>query len=238
MIDQFVEAAVICLCIAGLSYVAGLAIAHVVEQRVLASLRADAVDDRLQKLTLLLSRFKARREAMLPRMIRLDAQVKSVRRRHYMVQKRVADLSGPRSALVRVLGEEDAFQRAERPSRRFVAIVINRHVQRGQLEQKEHPFLARSWGRAQQVHVWAGTIGDAKVAVEKAFPPATGFFVVEISEPADDAQMMEAVPDLDLAATLARGAAMPMGAARPQAAAKMAAMPAAALPPAGRRAQG
>lgn len=193
MLEQLVEAGVIFSCIAGLSYMAGQAVAHVAEQRIVKHLRSSSAEERMQCLLLLSSRLKARRDAMLPRLVRLDAEVKSVRRRHYMVQKRLSDLAVSRSALVRVMGEEEAFQRAERPSRRFVAQVINRHVQRAQLEQKEHPFLARSWARSQQVNVWAPTIGDAKYLVERAFPPATGFFVVEVAEPGDDAEMLAAL---------------------------------------------
>lgn len=185
--------------IAGLAYMAGLGIAHVVEQRVLASLRSGVLDERMQRLSLLAAKFKARRDKMLPALVRLDAQVKSVRRRQYMVQKRVADLSVSRSSLVRMLGEEEAFQRTERPSRRFVALVINRHVQRAQLEQKEHPNLARSWSRPQAVHAWAPTIGDAKALVERAFPPATGFFIIEVAEQVDDAQVLA---DMEAAAVV------------------------------------
>ncbi|WP_119677560.1 hypothetical protein [Indioceanicola profundi] len=199
MVEQLVEAVVIFACIAGLAYLVGLAGAHIAEQRILAGMRSGLLEERLQRMMMLAAKARARRDEMLPRLVRLDAQVKSVRRRHYMVQKRLSDMSVSRSSLVRVLGEEEAFHRAERPSRRFIALVINRHVQRAQLEQKEHPFLARSWARAQQVHVWAPTIGDAKIVVERAFPPATGFFVLEVAEPADDTETMEVIAPLPAA---------------------------------------
>jgi len=183
MLQTIAEAAVICVVIAVLAYLTGMAVAYALEQRTADGMRRENLEERLQRLHTLATRFQKRRETLLPQMVKLDARVKSARRRHYMVSKRVTDLSVGRSSLIRVLGEEDAFTRAERPARRFEAHVINRHVQRAQLDQKEHPFLARSWGRSQRVDIWAPTIGDAKVAVEKAFPPATGFYVIEISEP-------------------------------------------------------
>ena len=186
MLRALVEAAVIFLGIAGLSYMAGLAIAHSAEQSVRRRLKVEALDERIARLIQLQARFQRRRDEMLPRMVRLDNDVKSVKRRSYMVTRRVSDTKISRSRLLRVLGEEDAFHRPERPARRFTAHVINRHVQRAQVEQKEHPNLARSWSRGQRVDVWAPTIGDAKVMVDKAFPAAIGYFTVDIREAEGD----------------------------------------------------
>ena len=183
MIEKIFESGSVFALIAGIAYLGGLAVAHIVEQATLRGLKAEGLEGKLQAISIMIGKFQARREAMLPQLVRLDAQVKSARRRHYMINKRVSDISLNRSRLLRVIGEEDAFSRPERPPRKFVAHVINRHVQRAQFDQKEHPFLARSWARSQQIEIWAPTIGDAKVAVEKVFPPATGFFMVEIKEP-------------------------------------------------------
>jgi len=210
MLATLVEAGVVFLTIAGLSYLVGLAISQVLEQNRLRALQAGGVGDRLHGLQTLLLRFKKRRETLLPGMVRLDAKVKSARRRHYMVTKRIADLAVSRSRLVRVLGEEDAFLRPDRPARRFVAHVINRHVQRAQLEQKEHPFLARSWARSQQVHVWAPTIGDAKLVVERSFPPATGFFIVEIAEDAGQDDTLDRLEEAELSEDAPTAAAAAM----------------------------
>lgn len=185
MVESLVKAGVVFLTIGGLAYLAGLAVAHGVEQATLRRLRADDVDGRLQAMATLARRFQERKDALLPVLARLDMQAKSLRRRHYMATRKRADMKVARSRLVRVLGEEEAFHRPERPSRKFSALVINRHVQRAILEQKTHAFLGSFWNRAQQVDVWAPTIGDAKLLVERHFPPATGFFIIEITEPGE-----------------------------------------------------
>ncbi|WP_119681562.1 hypothetical protein [Indioceanicola profundi] len=186
MIQANTEALVVCVVIAGVSYLADMAIAYGAEAKIRADLKQDRVDERIQQRSTLALRLQARRESMLPRLVKLEAEVKSARRRQYMVTKRLADLSAGRSALIRVVGEEEAFARPERPGRRFEAHLIIRHVQRALLEQKEHPFLAPWWARSQRVEVWALSIAEAKAVVEKAFPPATGFYLIEIMEPEDD----------------------------------------------------
>lgn len=185
MLQNLVEAGVVFLAVAGVAYLTGLAVAHLLEQAAARSLGVDGLDDRLRKVAGLSHRFEQRRAALLPRLAQLDAQLKSARRRHYMVTRRVADMQVSRSKLMRVLGEEDAFQRPERPARRFLAQVVNRHVQRAQSERKEHPTLSPSWARSQQVLVWTYSIAEAKVMIERAFPPAMGFFIIEISESGD-----------------------------------------------------
>ncbi|MFC7332829.1 hypothetical protein [Rhodocista pekingensis] len=196
MLEQLAKAGAVLFSIAGIAYLAGLAVAYCVERLTLRRLKAEGVEERIQRVLKLISRFQHRRDQMLPMLVRLDDQVKSARRRHYMVNKRLADLAVSRSRLLRVLGEEEAFARAERPARRFIAHVINRHVQRAHLEQKAHPFLAPSWGRAQQVHAWASSIGDAKVLIERVYPPSAGFAVIDISEPDGEAALADPAANL------------------------------------------
>lgn len=198
MLEQLAKAGAILFSITGIAYLAGLALAYCVERATLRRLKGQGVEERIQRVLKLIARFQQRRDQMLPMLVRLDDQVKSARRRHYMVTKRLADLKVSRSRLLRVLGEEEAFARGDRPARRFIAHVINRHVQRALLEHKAHPFLAPSWGRAQQVHAWSGSIGDAKLLIERVYPPSAGFVVIDISEPdaegaqADAAALLQA----------------------------------------------
>lgn len=183
MLQKLIEAVIAFLVISGLAYLIGIGIATAAESAARRRQQEIGLEGRLQKLGILGHRLQSRKEKMLPRLTKLDAQLKSARRRHYMVNKKITDLKIARSQLMRVLGEEDAFLRAERPARKFIAHIVNRHVQRAQMEQKEHPFLSRSWSRTQQATIWAPTIGDAKLMVEKSFPPATGFFIASIAEP-------------------------------------------------------
>lgn len=186
MLEKLVEAAIVLVVIAGIAYLLGAGISQSIENGLRKRQEAAGLEGRMQRMATLLHKFQARKEKMLPRLVKLDAQVKSARRRQYMVNKKVMDLKVARSQLMRVLGEEDGFLRTERPARKFIANIINRHVQRAQMEQKEHPFLSRAWARTQQVVIWAPTIGDAKALAERAFAPATGFFITEISEPGSD----------------------------------------------------
>ncbi|WP_029013769.1 hypothetical protein [Niveispirillum irakense] len=188
MLEKLVEAAIVFAIIGGLSYLVGMAISHSMESALRRRLEGEGLDGRLMRLNLLAQRFQARKDSMLPRLVKLDAQVKSARRRQYMITKKLNDLKIARSRLMRVLGEEDAFLRPERPARKFIAEVVNRHVQRTLFEHKEHPFLSRAWSRTQQVVIWAPTIGDAKAMAEKSYPPATGFFIAGITEPQSDAE--------------------------------------------------
>jgi hypothetical protein len=207
MIEKLVEAVIVFLVVGGMSYVIGLGVAHFVETSIRRRFEDRGLDEKLNRYAILAQRFEQRRDAMLPRLVRLDAQVKSARRRHYMVNKRINDLKIARSQLMRVIGEEDAFLRAERPARKFITYVINRHVQRAQLDQKEHPFLSRSWARTQQVVIWAPTIGDAKVLAERSYPPATGFFISEITEPQSEADDLTPLQEAEMKAVVeSRGA--------------------------------
>lgn len=207
MIEKLVEAAIVFLVVGGMSYLIGLGLAHSVEASLRRRFEGQGLDEKLNRYSMLAQRFEQRRDAMLPRLVRLDAQVKSARRRHYIVNKRINDLKIARSQLMRVIGEEDGFLRAERPARKFIAYVVNRHVQRAQLDQKEHPFLSRSWARTQQVVIWAPTIGDAKVLAERSYPPATGFFISEITEPQSEGDDLTALQEAEMKAMVEGGGA-------------------------------
>lgn len=193
MFEKLTEAGIAFFMIGGIAYLLGAAFAHLAETAILRRQENAGLDGRMQRMGIIAQRLQARREQMLPVLVKLDAKVKSARRRHYMINKKIMDLKIARSQLMRVLGEEDAFLRSERPARKFIAHVVNRHVQRAQMDQKEHPFLSRSWSRTQQVVIWAPTIGDAKILAERAFPPATGFFIAEISEPQSEADELSAL---------------------------------------------
>lgn len=193
MFEKLTEAGIAFFVIGGLAYLIGAAFAHMAETALRRAQEAAGLDGRMQRMGIMTQRLLVRREQLLPVLVKLDAKVKSARRRHYMINKKIMDLKIARSQLMRVLGEEDAFLRSERPARKFIAHVVNRHVQRAQMDQKEHPFLSRSWSRTQQVVIWAPTIGDAKMLAERAFPPATGFFIAEISEPQSEADELTAL---------------------------------------------
>ena len=208
MIEKITEAAIAFFVISGLAYLLGAAVAAMAENAMRKRQEGVGLEGRLQKLMILAQRFEQRREKMLPRLVKLDAELKSARRRHYMVNKRVMDLTVARSQLMRALGEEDGFLRAERPARKFIAQVVNRHVQRAQMEQKEHPFLSRAWSRTQQAVIWAPTIGDAKILAEKSYPPATGFFIAEITEPQSDVDDLTALESAEMAALANEGAVL------------------------------
>lgn len=130
MIEKITEAAIAFFVISGLAYLLGAGFAAAAESAVRRRQEGVGLDGRLQKLMILGQRLDQRKEKMLPRLVKLDAEVKSARRRQYMVNKKILDLKTARSQLMRVLGEEDGFLRAERPARKFIAQVVNRHVQR------------------------------------------------------------------------------------------------------------
>lgn len=207
MIEKITEAAIAFFVISGLAYLLGAGIAAAAENAVRKRQEGVGLDGRLQKLVLLSQRLQQRKDKMLPQLVKLDAQVKSARRRQYMVNKKIMDLKIARSQLMRALGEEDAFLRTERPARKFIANVVNRHVQRAQMEQKEHPFLSRAWSRTQQAVIWAPTAGDAKLMAEKSFPPATGFFIAEIFEPQSEADELTALENAEMSALAEQGTA-------------------------------
>lgn len=207
MIEKITEAAIAFFVISGIAYLLGAGIAAAAENAVRKRQESVGLDGRLQKLMILAQRLEQRKDKMLPRLTKLDAEVKSARRRQYMVNKKILDLKISRSQLMRALGEEDGFLRAERPARKFIAHVVNRHVQRAQMEQKEHPFLSRGWSRTQQAVIWAPTIGDAKILAEKSFPPATGFFIAEISEPHSETEELTALQNAELSAMAGEGTA-------------------------------
>lgn len=205
MLEKLVQAAIIFLITGGLAYVGGLALAHMLESAQNKRLDLDALDARIQRYARLAQQLQARKEAMLPRLVKLDAALKSARRRQYMVTRKLNDLKIARSQLTRVLGEEDAFLRPERPARKFIAHIVNRHVQRAQLDQKEHPLLSKVWARTQPATIWAPTIGDAKAMAERAYPPATGFFISEISEPQGEDEDLGPLEEAALATAMEMG---------------------------------
>ncbi|WP_044561974.1 hypothetical protein [Azospirillum sp. B4] len=199
--SDLLTAVAVFMMVAGVSYLAALALSHLVEQHLRHSEGVDRVDERFQEANILHRKFEDRSGKIMPRVARLDNDLKSARRQNYMSTRKVADLEARRDQLIRVLGEDEAFSRPTRPPRHFVALVINRHVQRAVLEQKDHIGFSRSWSRVQNVHAWAQNANDAKTLVESYYPHSLGFHILEIREPSGDGgpALEEAPDDVSLA---------------------------------------
>ncbi|MDE1147318.1 MAG: hypothetical protein PW843_11970 [Azospirillaceae bacterium] len=184
--SDLLTAVAVFVMVAGLSYLVALAASHLVERHLHRAEGVDRVDERFHEANVLHHKFEDRGAKIMPRVARLDNTLKSARRQNYMSTRKVADLESKRDQLIRVLGEEDAFLRPGRPARHFVAAVINRHVQRSVLEQKDVIGLSRGWARVQNVHAWAPNANDAKTLVESYYPHSMGFHILEIREPSQD----------------------------------------------------
>lgn len=205
-----VFAGLIILCVvAGLFYLAALAVGLAVETHLREKEGTEHLDQRLRAGASLFRKLESRCQEIMPQVARLDGSLKSMQRRSYMAAKRVADLAAKREQLIRVLGEEDAFVRPERPARLYIAEVINRHIQRALLDQKTVAGISTAWGRVQSVQVWASNIGAAKSLVEAYYPHSTGFHIIELREPSDEAGFEEGLPEID--AGMADGAMEAMG---------------------------
>lgn len=163
----------------------------------LAEVSIDGRDDlrqaqeRIPRLAQMETRFELRRAELQAGIAKATAEVSTLRRQRYMLERELAEAQRETEAPIRIVGREGATPF------RFRAWVVNRQVQAAQMEGKLHPSLDIEWATPQVIEAWAENLNDARREIQRLYPLPLGFSILtmrlerpddEVDVDADDDQ--------------------------------------------------
>jgi hypothetical protein len=120
--------------------------------------------------------FEARRNQRVEEIRKTDAEVKALFLRRQRLERALIDAKAASERLVRLIGEETEGTPC------YVGKVINKYVGVGPAQQRGAIYVDRSWTQPQEMEVWVRTVNDARVEIERRYPPAFGFHLARLNE--------------------------------------------------------
>jgi hypothetical protein len=100
-------------------------------------------------------------------MAKLDREVKELVRKRINLDHAIGEARSIADHIIRLVGEELVGRE------RFVGLVFNKYVGSG----GGNALVDPAWAVAQEVEVWAIGLVEARVELEKRFPPSFGFSI-------------------------------------------------------------
>jgi hypothetical protein len=203
-----IEGGLTFLVTAGIAYLVGYMFVYATEHAVLRH-DSERIETRFKQMQKLRQGMDARRRDLKPRIAELALTLKSGSRHQYLAMKKQLDLEDHHGMLVRTVGEEEC-RNPNKPSRKFIARIVNERVSRAVKSGEEHPSLSPDWARAQVVEVWAQSLVEARALGEKAYPTSLGFVIHNLVEA--PTIVLQRAPDDAPEHAAADAAAQPAGA--------------------------
>lgn len=147
----------------------------------------------------LIKRAKKRFADISEEIVSCHTDLRRIKRRHFLQNRENNDYKSASLMIRRVLEEETArFRGGVRP-KKFIARIINRHVETAISKSRPHPWLLPYWGTPQDVVIWGINAADARNEADRAYSPTQGFEILEIvnnNEAKDPQPTLAEVSDL------------------------------------------
>jgi len=106
----------------------------------------------------------------------LEREIRNLVKERQAMEEELRLAAVTREVLMRLVGDEVEGNYA------FIAEVVNRAVTPAKANQERRVTqIDASWAVPQLVEIWAPTLSDAKLLLEKRFPPSVGFGVIRLS---------------------------------------------------------
>ena len=118
----------------------------------------------------------ARRADRILELKELDGGVEDVLRQRKAMERQIEESRQSGERLVRLIGEE------LQNSPCYVAMVVNKYVGTGAVQQSQHALVDPSWAQPQMIEVWARSMAEARMEIERRYPPAFGYAVTRMQE--------------------------------------------------------
>ncbi|GLR80087.1 hypothetical protein GCM10007856_27640 [Azospirillum oryzae] len=137
---------------------------------------SEGVRDVIARRAKMETKFEARRGDRIRELKELDGAVEDVLRRRKVMERQIEDARQSGERLVRLIGEE------VQGSPCYVAMVVNKYVGTGAVQQSQHALVDPSWAQPQMIEVWARSMAEARTEIERRYPPAFGYAVTRMQE--------------------------------------------------------
>ena len=177
-IDRFVEGICVAAFLAAVGYGGGWAIGAVLAGMLRKKPNTNPLQESINRLSVLerglANRVGDRRRVMAE----LDREIKLKVRRRVELEQATAKLLGASGRVLRMVGQEI------KGAQPFLALVVNKYVK---AEGRNKTAVDPAWASPQEVEVWAKSLGDARVELERGYPESQGFKIITLSEPSQSA---------------------------------------------------
>ena len=162
--------------LAGLGFGIGKLVIMMGERAIERRHGSEGVRDVIARRAKLETKFEARRGDRVRELKELDGAVEDVLRRRKVMERQIEDARQSGERLVRLIGEE------VQGSPCYVAMVVNKYVGTGAVQQSQHALVDPSWAQPQMIEVWARSMAEARTEIERRYPPAFGYAVTRMQE--------------------------------------------------------
>jgi hypothetical protein len=143
--------------------------------------KVDDTRKRTARYSRLVSGFQDRLERRKSDAASSAAALFSAQRQEKQIRGRIRELETAGHRFVRLIGEEKL------PSKQYEILAMNSSVSHQVKRGEKHPFYDSSWARPVPVHVWAGSLDEAKEKFETSFSKTVGFKLIHIQLASADA---------------------------------------------------
>lgn len=176
MWQDYTNALVTAFGLAGLGFGIGKLVIVLGERAIERRHGSEGVRDVIARRAKMETKFEARRGDRIRELKELDGAVEDELRRRKMLERQISDSRQTGERLVRLIGEE------VQASPCYVAMVVNKYVGTGAVQQSQHALVDPSWAQPQMIEVWARSMAEARTEIERRYPPAFGYAVTRMQE--------------------------------------------------------
>ncbi|WP_247880068.1 hypothetical protein [Azospirillum sp. TSA6c] len=162
--------------LAGLGFGIGKLVIVLGERAIERRHGSEGVRDIIARRAKLETKLEARRGDRIRELKDLDGAAEDVLRRRKVMERQIEEARQSGERLVRLVGEE------VQGSPCYVAMVVNKYVGTGAVQQSQHALVDPSWAQPQMIEVWARSMAEARTEIERRYPPAFGYAVTRMQE--------------------------------------------------------
>ncbi len=182
MLERFIEAVLLCAFFSAAAYVTGrilgaAAVSMIEKNADIDSLRL-AVARRSGIERNLAARVGERRKVM----VNLDRSIKDLVHQRNILEQKATDALEMPDRVLRTIGEP------VKGMQYYLGLVFNKYVSSAGISKGA---IDESWATAQEVEIWAKTLGDARVELEKRYQESQGFKITSLVEPGREQVFIE-----------------------------------------------
>ncbi len=174
MLERFLEAVLLCAFFSAAAYVTGRLLGAAAVSLIERNADVDTIRMVVARRSGLERGLSARVGDRRKAMAELDRNIKElVRHRSHLEQKATEALEMP-DRILRTIGEP------VKGAQYYLALVFNKYVSSAGVSKGA---IDEAWAAAQEVEVWAKTLGEARVELERRYQESQGFKITSLVEP-------------------------------------------------------
>lgn len=171
MISSYLNALVLALVVALAAFAIGWLLTTVAVQAIERRDRVEATREAIKNRIRLEQRLVQRREERIKEIQMIEELSADLIKRRQKLDRYERQLKRSGDKVVRLITEELA------DSQKYQAMVVNKYISPTAEGDGTNSVVDSSWGRPQQVEVYAKSMGEARTIIEKRYQPSFGYVI-------------------------------------------------------------